>query len=85
MWLWPVRRNGLRQRLDLDGRNSFSIALLVLGVSAVVWLGRSLSRGGGYPPPIERHVSALDILEQRYAKGEIQRDEYLQKKGDLGG
>jgi putative membrane protein len=29
--------------------------------------------------------SALDILEARYAKGEIQRDEYLQKKQDLGG
>jgi putative membrane protein len=27
----------------------------------------------------------LDLLEERYAKGEIQRDEYLQKKRDLGG
>jgi putative membrane protein len=29
--------------------------------------------------------TALDILEARYARGEIQRDEYLQKKQDLGG
>jgi putative membrane protein len=28
---------------------------------------------------------ALDVLESRYARGEIQRDEYLQKKHDLGG
>jgi len=28
---------------------------------------------------------ALAILEGRYARGEIQRDEYLQKKQDLGG
>lgn len=28
---------------------------------------------------------ALDILEARYARGEIQREEYLQKKQDLGG
>ena len=28
---------------------------------------------------------ALAILEGRYARGEIQRDEYLQKKHDLGG
>ncbi len=28
---------------------------------------------------------ALDVLEGRYARGEIQRDEYLQKKQDLGG
>lgn len=28
---------------------------------------------------------ALDLLESRYARGEIQREEYLQKKQDLGG
>jgi putative membrane protein len=28
---------------------------------------------------------ALSVLEGRYARGEIQRDEYLQKKQDLGG
>jgi putative membrane protein len=28
---------------------------------------------------------ALAILEGRYARGEIQREEYLQKKHDLGG
>ena len=27
--------------------------------------------------------SALDVLEQRYARGEIGRDEYLQKKTDI--
>ena len=26
---------------------------------------------------------ALDVLEQRYARGEIGRDEYLQKKSDI--
>ena len=30
-------------------------------------------------------MRSLDILEERYAKGEIQRDEYLQKKQDLIG
>ena len=28
---------------------------------------------------------ALSILEGRYARGEIQREEYLEKKKDLGG
>lgn len=36
------------------------------------------------PPPGGRASTGLTILEERYAKGEIQRDEYLQKKGDLG-
>ena len=29
--------------------------------------------------------AGLDVLEQRYARGEINRDEYLQKKQDLVG
>jgi len=37
--------------------------------------------GGG----ASSRAEALSILEQRYARGEIQRDEYLQKKQDLGG
>jgi putative membrane protein len=36
-------------------------------------------------PPGSARSEALAILEARYAKGEIQRDEYLQKKADLGG
>ena len=38
----------------------------------------------GTPLPSARS-EALAILEARYARGEIQRDEYLQKKVDLGG
>ncbi|HLJ52440.1 MAG TPA: SHOCT domain-containing protein [Rhizomicrobium sp.] len=40
------------------------------------------------PPPAPGRTSrsdALSILEGRYARGEIQRDEYLEKKKDLGG
>ena len=36
--------------------------------------------GGSGPARSE----ALAILEARYARGEIQRDEYLQKRTDLG-
>ena len=42
----------------------------------------------GYPYYWHGDTSRSDarrILEERYAKGEIQRDEYLQKKQDLGG
>lgn len=30
-----------------------------------------------------RHKPALDVLEQSYARGEIKREEFLQKRSDL--
>jgi putative membrane protein len=41
--------------------------------------GRQPSRGAlqGRTP--------LDILEERYARGEIDREDYLQRRKDLGG
>lgn len=52
-----------------------SLILVAVLVVAVVYLVRGGSVG--------RHSSALDVLEERYARGEIDRDEYLQKKADL--
>lgn len=52
-----------------------SLLLIAVLVVAVIYL----VRGG----TASRQSSALDILEERYARGEIGRDEYLQKKADL--
>lgn len=55
---------------------------------AIIYLLVTLVRGRHprytYPDPQNR-TQALQILEERYAKGEIQREEYLQKKQDLRG
>ena len=46
--------------------------------------GWDTPRSPGWDTP-RSSSQALDILEGRYARGEIQRDEHLQKKQDLGG
>jgi putative membrane protein len=59
----------------------FWIVLLGVIVAAIAWFVRTR--------PPETHQSygrrspGLDALEERYARGEINRDEYLQKKQDI--
>ena len=43
-----------------------------------------LKRGrGSNAPDGEKKPDALAVLEERYARGEIDREEYLQKRDDL--
>jgi len=64
------------------------IVLVILGLivrrRSYYYYGHPTGWGGTAPPQGSRS-QALDILEGRYARGEIQRDEYLEKKKDLGG
>ena len=58
------------------------IAVLALVVLGIIWLVRRLSTGeAGAAGGSGR--SALDELEMRYAKGEIDRSTYLQMQDDL--
>lgn len=53
----------------------------ILVIIAVVWLVRLMMGGGdgkSQPKP-----SALEILKERYARGEIDRQEFEQKRSDL--
>lgn len=53
--------------------------LIVLGIIALVrWLG---SGGGNHRH--ESRPTPVEILKERYARGEINRDEYEQKRLDL--
>lgn len=56
------------------------LLLLVVVITAIVAAASVLSQGS---QPQDERSASLTILEQRYAKGEIQRDEYLQKVRDL--
>jgi putative membrane protein len=63
----------------------FTLLLLIVGILAAVAFVRFISGSRDHPPSLDRRSRALDFLEERYAKGEIDREEYLQKKGDIGG
>ena len=69
-WTWPFM-------------GPIPLLFLAALIAAVVWLVRYSSGAGGNPQPTERRSPGLDALEERYGRGEIGRDEYLQKKNDI--
>ena len=71
-WFWGMAFHGLS-------------AILFIAVLAVVLspLFRWLGAGHQTHATTQSGGSALDILKARYARGEIDRDDYLQRKADL--
>jgi putative membrane protein len=57
------------------------VVLLVLGISR----GRTDTGQGPAPPTTGPEGDARDVVRRRYAAGEIEREEYLQKLRDLDG
>ncbi|MFA9460324.1 SHOCT domain-containing protein [Thiohalorhabdus methylotrophus] len=68
----------------------FMILFWVLAILAIAALVRWLALGpggsardGGEVEAKDRRARPLEILEERYARGEIDREEFLEKKEDL--
>lgn len=60
-----------------------AILLFVLLVALVVPFVRGLGSGSGNGGTRAR--TARDILDERYAKGEIDREEYMRRRQDISG
>lgn len=60
----------------------FWLLVLALIVVGIVLLVRSTG-SDDKREQTSRRARGLDILEERYARGEINREEYLEKKRDL--
>lgn len=56
----------------------FWVVIIVAVVTLVRWLASGSSRFD-----LPREKSALDILNERYARGEIDKEEFEQKKRNL--
>jgi putative membrane protein len=59
----------------------FAVVLLALLVVGVVWLVRTLA----WPGSGGTTSAARQELDLRYARGELTREEYLQRRADLEG
>ncbi len=58
-----------------------AIILLVVLAALIVPYMRGIGTGAGEP----RGRTARDILDERYARGEIDREEYLRRRQDIVG
>lgn len=81
--------NGSRMLMGLCGSLFFLLVLAAL-VLFIIWAARAWSRSGGSAgSSFTRQPSsgdrALDILRERYARGEITKDQYDQMRHDLTG
>jgi putative membrane protein len=68
-WLWP--------------HGPLFWLVIVLVIAVVVWFLRTPATRSDPPTQAERRSRGLDVLEERYARDEIGRDEYLQKRRDI--
>ena len=71
-WAWWMLTHGI-----------VSLLFLALLIGALLTLGRFMAGGTNWTGLPRRRSPGLDVLEERYARGEIDRDEYLQKKRDI--
>jgi len=77
----------------MGGAGWFGMILFwILAILAIVWLLRALELGRGLPgvdPHRNRRTGredrAISILRERYARGEIDSDEFQRRKQDLEG
>ena len=83
MMNWTYGYDGMMGAFGFGGF-LFMIAWWVVVIYAVVWVIRQMTNGGVHHEK-KHHAFAMDILKERYAKGEINKQEFEEKKKDLIG
>lgn len=72
MWVWGHMIFGGLMMIVFWG------SIVVLIVLLVRWLGGASHSGRGAPPPSRQ--APLEILQERFAKGDIDKDEYEERR-----
>ena len=86
MWIYgPYEMMGYSHGAMMLFGGIFWLTFVALAVWGITRLAPSHRQGGLHATGNGKRSPGLDILEERYAKGEIERDEYLQKKRDMTG
>lgn len=63
------------------GGGLMMIVWVVLIAAVIYWLIRAANRNGNQPT--SQPESAMDILKKRYARGEISKEDFEERKKDL--
>lgn len=82
-WGYPYQETGHWMGWWMPLHGILTFLVLVLVIVGLVALVRLMFGGGAQRPRGHGHSPGLDALDERYAKGEINREEYLQKRRDL--
>ena len=85
--MWSNMMNGQGwggMGIGMTGMAVLWILVIILIVVLVSTLAKG-ALGSGAARERRQEKTALNILQERYAAGEIERDDYEQKKRDLGG
>ncbi len=99
MWWWDGDHMGTAGWIGMGFMILFWIAVVVAIVIGIVYLVRYAAGRGDYDRPHHERPSywqapgppdaggakaeAIRVLEERYARGEIDREEFLRRKADL--
>lgn len=69
----------------IGGMIMFGLLIIAFVVVAIVWMSKNSNRGnyGGEVQPPHTTDRSLEILNERYALGEIDDEEYTKKKLEL--
>ena len=85
-WVWQRDSFGMMGR-GMMGGSGVMFLIPILGIVAlglIIWVVvAAFHSPGGSGSTSQKAESPMDILKRRYAKGEINKEEYEEKKKDL--